>query len=302
LERTLGKAQSTDQFLDPEFLTKLEQLELISRKIFAGKMRGERRSKRRGESVEFADYRNYAIGDDLRFLDWNIYARLDRLFVKLFLEEEDLHVSLIIDASKSMDFGDPNKGVYARRLAAAIAYIGLTNYDRVSLYTFGDGLIDELAGARGRNATPRLLDFLSRVEYQPAGNLSLACKQYAIRHPQRGIVLVLSDFFDKAGYEQGLRYLLGRDLDLYVLQILAPQEIDPPLQGDLQLKDVEDEDVAEVTVSRALINRYKSNLQAWCGSLREFCTRRGISYLFTSTAVDFDQLVLTYLRQRGLIR
>ncbi len=298
----MGKAQTTEQFLVPEFLTKLEQLELISRKIFAGKMRGERRSKRRGESVEFADYRNYAVGDDLRFLDWNIYARLDRLFIKLFLEEEDLHVSLMIDASRSMDFGDPNKGLYARRLAAAIAYIGLTNYDRVSLYTFADGLIGELAGARGRNATPRLLDFLSRVEYQPAGNLSLACKQYAIRHPQRGIVLVLSDFFDKAGYEQGLRYLLGRDLDLYVLQILAPQEIDPPLQGDLQLKDVEDEDVAEVTVSRALINRYKSNLQAYCGSLREFCTRRGISYLFTSTAVDFDQLVLTYLRQRGLIR
>ena len=288
--------------LDPDFLTKLEQLELISRKIFAGKMRGERRSKRRGESVEFADHRNYSVGDDLRFLDWNIYARLDRLFIKLFLEEEDLHVSLILDASKSMDFGDPNKGLYARRLAAAIAYIGLTNYDRVSLYTYADGLLGELAGARGRNATPRLLDFLSRVEYEPASNLSLACKQYAVRHPQRGIVLVLSDFLDKGGYEQGLRYLLGRDLDLYVLQILAPQEIDPTLQGDLQLKDMEDEDVAEVTVSRALINRYKSNLRAYCSSLREFCTRRGISYLFTSTEVDFDQLVLTYLRQRGLLR
>ena len=293
---------TTDQLLDPQFMTKLEQLELISRKIFAGKMRGERRSKRRGESVEFADHRSYTVGDDLRFLDWNIYARLDRLFIKLFLEEEDLHLSLLIDTSKSMDFGQPNKGLYARRVAAALAYIGLANYDRVSIYPYADGLTDELTGVRGRHLTHRVLDFLCRMEFQRAGNLTLACKQYASRHPQRGIVILLGDFFDKGGYEQGLRYLLGRDLDLYVVQILAPQEVEPPITGDLQLKDVEDDDIAEVTVSRALINRYKNNLQTYCSRLRDFCTRRGINYLFAGTEVDFDQLVLTYLRRRGLLR
>jgi len=288
--------------LDPEFLTRLEQLDLVSRKIFAGKLRGERRSKRRGQSVEFADHRNYSVGDDLRFLDWNIYARLDRLFVKLFLEEEDLHVSLILDASQSMDFGDPNKALYARRVAAAVAYIGLINHDRVSLYTYADGIRGELAGVRGRHFTHRVLDFLSSVEFRPASDLSLACRQYAVRHPQRGIVLVLSDFLDKGGYEQGLRYLLGRDLDVYVIHVLAPQEIDPPIQGDLQLQDVEDQDIAEVTVSRALLNRYKQNLQAYGARLREFCARRGMNYVFTATDVPFDQLVLTYLRKRGLLR
>lgn len=298
----MAATATSNSLLSPDFLTRLERLEIVSRKIFAGAMRGERRSKRRGESVEFADYRNYTVGDDLRFLDWNILARLDKLFLKLFLQEEDLHISLILDVSRSMDYGEPAKGRYARQVAAAVAYIGLTNYDRVSIYPYADGLTGEMAGMRGRNVTRRMLDFLTQLEYIPAGNFALAAKQYAIRHPQRGVVLVVSDFLDKGGFETGLRYLLGRDLDLYVIQILAPQEIDPPITGDLRLQDVEDDDVAEVTVSRALLNRYKHNLKTYCATLKNYCTRRGISYLFTSTAVPFDQLVLNYLRKRRLLR
>ena len=291
-----------DELLDPQFMNKLDQLSLVSRKIFAGKMRGERLSKRKGDSVEFADYRNYVVGDDLRFLDWNIYARLDRLFLKLFLQEEDLHVSLLFDVSKSMDWGEPNKGLYTRRIAAAIAYIGLVNFDRVSLYAYSNGLQYELTGVRGRRLMFKVVDFLRRVDYPGPSNLSAACKQFAIRHPQQGIVLVLSDFFEKGGYEEGLRFLLARRYDLYALQVLSPEEIDPMLAGDLRLTDVEDDDVAEVTISRALINRYKRNLEAYCGGLREFCSRRGISYLFTGTEVPFDQIILSYFRRRGLLQ
>lgn len=291
-----------ETLLDPEFMAKLDRLELVSRKIFAGKMRGEKRSKRRGESVEFADHRHYTVGDDLRFLDWNIYARLDHLFIKLFLQEEDLHVSLILDVSASMDYGDPNKLLHAKRVAAALAYIGLTNHDRVSLYAFAGGVTHELAGARGRLYTSRVLEFLQHVEPAQVGSLAQACKQYAIRHPQRGIVIVLSDFFDKGGYETGLRYLLSRDLDIYAIQTLCPQEVDPDIRGDLQLTDVEDADTAEITVSRALIRRYKHNLEQYCTRLKEYCTKRGIAYLFTTTDVDFDQIVLKYLRSRGLVR
>ena len=283
-------------------MAKLEQLELISRKIFAGTMRGERRSKRRGESVEFADYRNYTVGDDLRFLDWNIYARLDQLFIKLFLQEEDLHVSLLIDISKSMDLGEPNKGLYAKQVAAALAYIGLCNFDRVSIYPYAEGLTYELPGLRGRRLMHRVVEFLTGIDYGAGSNLTLACKQYAIRHPQRGIVILISDFLDKGGFEQGLRYLLGRDLDIYAIQVLSPEEIEPTLTGDLRLRDVEDDDIAEVTISRALINRYKRNLHAYCESLRNFCTQRGMTYLFTSTDVPFDQLILKYLRNRGLVK
>lgn len=294
--------QTGEDLLDPEFMARIERLQFVSRKIFAGKMRGERRSKRKGESVEFADYRPYVVGDDLRFLDWNIMARLDRLFLKLFLEEEDLHVSVLMDVSKSMDWGTPTKALYAKRVAAALAYIGLSNFDRVSLYPYANGLSGELGGVRGRRLMFKVLEFLTRTQADGVSNFSLACKQFAIRHPQRGILIVLSDFLDKGGFEQGLRFLLGRDFDIYAVQILSPEEMEPELAGDLRLVDVEDDDHAEVTVSRALLNRYKQNLQAYCGSLKEYCTRRGISYLFTGTDVPFDQVVLSYLRRRGLLK
>ncbi len=291
-----------DDLLDPGFLSRIEQLEIISRKIFAGKMRGERRSKRKGESVEFADYRNYVVGDDLRFLDWNIYARLDRLFLKLFLEEEDLHVSLLIDTSGSMDWGSPSKLKYAKQIAAALAYIGLSNYDRVSLYGYANGLVGEMAGLRGKRLMARVVDFLRNLPATGVSNLTAACRQYAVRHPQPGVLLVISDFFEKGGYEQGIRYLLGRNLDLYCVQVLSPDEVNPQLAGDLRLVDVEDDDVAEITVSQALLNRYRQTLRSFCQSLKDYCTRRGVAYLFTSTDVGFDQVILSYLRQRGLLR
>lgn len=296
-----GTGTKTD-LLDPEFMAKIEQLDIASRKIFAGRMKGERRSRRKGQSVEFADYRNYVVGDDLRFLDWNIYARLERLFLKLFLEEEDLHVSILLDTSPSMDWGDPHKGLYARRVAAALAYIGLVNYDRISLYAYAGSLTEHMAGVRGRRLMHRVVHFLEDLPYEGTSHLAAACKTYAVRHPQKGVLIVLSDFLDKGGFEAGLRYLLGRSLDVYAIQILAPDEIEPRLAGDLRLRDAEDGDIAEVTVSRALINRYKQNLQAYCETLRDFCSRRGICYAFTSTAVSFEQLVLGYLRRRGLLR
>ena len=291
-----------EELLSADFMTRLEQLEILSRKIFIGRTKGERRSKKRGESVEFADYRNYVVGDDLRFLDWNIYARLERLLLKLFLEEEDLNVTVLLDVSKSMDWGMPHKGLYVKRVAAALAYIGLCNYDRVSLYGYSSTLTHELRGVRGRRMVSPLIRFLDGIAYGGASDFTAVAKRFAVRHQGKGVVLVLSDFLDKGGYAEGLRYLLSRDLDLYVVQVLSPEEIDPTLAGDLKLKDVEDDDTAEVTISAPLLKKYKANLQAFCQGLKDHCTRRGITYLFTSTLVPFDVLVMSYLRQRGLLR
>jgi uncharacterized protein (DUF58 family) len=297
-------AQTTgqDELLDPAFMNRLEQLDIVSRKILAGKMKGERKSKRKGESVEFADYRNYVVGDDLRFLDWNIYARLDRLFLKLFLEEEDLHVSILLDVSKSMDWGEPNKALYAKRVAAALAYVGLINYNRVTVCAYNDSIVSDLPSVRGRRLMHQIISLLTGQRPGGPSNMGAACRQFAIRHKPRGVLILLSDFLDKGGFETGLRYLVRRDLDVYALQMLSPQEIDPKLAGDLRLVDVEDADVSEVTISRPLINRYKTNLQAYCESLKAFCTRRNVAYLFASTDVRFDHLVLSYLRQRGLLK
>lgn len=299
---TRSRRREPEELLTPEFMHKLEQLEILSRKIFVGRMKGERRSKRKGESVEFADYRNYVVGDDLRFLDWNIYARLDQLLLKLFMEEEDLNVTILFDVSRSMDWGDPHKGLYVKRVAAALAYIGLVNYDRVSLYGYSSTLTHEMRGVRGRRLMSQVIGFLEGIDYDGYSDFTAVAKRFAVRYSGKGVVLVLSDFMDKGGYEAGLRYLLGRDLDLYVIQLLSPEEIDPQITGDLKLRDIEDEDIAEVTISKPLLDKYKSNLQAFCQGLKNHCTRRGISYLFTSTRVPFDTLVLSYLRARGLLR
>jgi len=297
--------------LEPDFLHRLEQLELVSKKIFLGRMKGERRSKRKGQSVEFADYRNYVKGDDLRFLDWNLYARLERLFIRLFMEEEDLHVSILIDNSLSMDFGKPTKLHHVRQVAAALGFIGLVNMDRLVVETLSavprgegdrDGATQQLPAVRGRRSMWRLLDFLQKVEPAGKSDLKKALKSFSLRCSGKGIVIVLSDFMDKGGYEEALRYLVARQLDVYVIQVLSQEEIEPEIVGDLRLVDIEDEDVAEITVSGPLLKRYKQNLAAYRASLADFCNRRGVSYLFTSNQVPFDRLVLTYLRQRGLVK
>jgi len=297
------RAPSPDEpLLSADFMNRLEQLEIISRKIHAARHKGERISKRKGESAEFADYRNYVVGDDLRRIDWNIYARLEKLFLKLFLEEEELNVSILIDVSKSMDAGRPSKALHAKRIAAAVAYIGLCNYDRVSICAYNDRIVHFFAGLRSRRMMPRVVSLLQETPVEGKSHLAAAAKQFAMRHTQKGVGLVLSDCLDKGGIEEGLRYLVGRQMDIYVIQILSPQELEPDLVGDLRLVDCEDDDVAEITVSRPLLDKYKANLQAYCESIRDYCNRRGISYILTPTSHPFEALVLSYLRQRGLVR
>src|ERR1041385_685397 len=283
--------------LEPAFLHRLEQLELVSRKIFLGAIKGERRSKRKGQSVEFADYRNYVKGDDLRFLDWNLYARLDRLFIRLFQEEEDLHFYVLIDNSLSMDFGSPTKLHYARQIAASLGFIGLCNMDRVVVEAFNDNITQSLPAVRGRKSLWRLLDFLQKIESAGPSNLRESLKTFTMKSSGKGIVVLLSDIMDKEGYEDALRYLVARQYDIYVIQILCQEELEPEILGDLKLVDIEDEDEAEITVSGPLIKKYKQNLAAFQAALQEFCNRRGISYLMTSNQTPFDKLVLNYLRR-----
>jgi uncharacterized protein (DUF58 family) len=287
--------------LDPAFMARLDQLDIVSRKLLTGKLKGERRSKRRGQSVEFADYRNYVVGDDLRFIDWNIYARLDRLFLKLFLEEEDLALYILVDVSKSCDYGEPHKMLYLKKVAAALGYIGLVNYNRVHVAAMSSSVVAETGALRGRQRVAQLIDFVSKLEPAGPSYLAAACKRFALAHRQKGVCVVLSDFFDKGGYEDGLRYVAGGKYDLFCVQVLSPQEIDPKLQGDLKLKDMEDGDIAEVSITQPLLKQYKNNLNAYCLALKDYVTRRGGTYLFTSTAVPFETLVLNYLRERGLL-
>jgi uncharacterized protein (DUF58 family) len=299
--RTLAPSKP-QPLLDPEFLRKLEQLQIVSRKIFAGKFKGERLSRRKGQSVEFADYKNYTTGDDLRFLDWSVYARLDKLFIKLFREEEDLDVTVLVDCSTSMDWGEPNKFWYARRLAAAFGYIALGNFDRLNLYGISDTIKTSVTSLRGRSQMHRVLALLQDLKPLGRSDLAAACKRFAIQHRRKGVVIIISDFYDKAGYEEPIRYMLATGADLYALQVLSPWELKPELAGDLKLIDVEDGDAAEVTVTAALLAQYKNTLNSFCKSLHDYCTTRGITYLLTGTDVPADRLIMNYLRSRGLVR
>ena len=288
--------------LSPQLLARLERLELVSRKIFRGRMKGERRSRRKGQSVEFADFRNYVAGDDLRFIDWNTYARLERLFLKLFMEEEDLHFYAVIDASTSMDFGTPTKLQYAKQLAAALGFVGLVRGDRVRIETLGQTPGQASPVFRGRRSLWRMLDHFEGIRPGPAVSLAEGVKSFCLRNSGKGIVVLISDLMDKSGYEGALRYLLAQDMDVYVVHVLSAEEIDPDVKGDLRLVDSEDGDVAEITVSGPLLKRYKQTLAAFVGSAKDFCSRRGMTYLLAKNEVPVEDLVTGYLRQRGLVR
>lgn len=300
----MAETTTSRKLLNGEFMAKLDQLDVMSRKILSGKLQGERRSKKRGQSVEFADYRQYVMGDDLRFIDWNLYARLDKLFLRLFMEEEDLSVSVLIDCSASMEYGDPSKMHYARQIAAALGYIGLVNYNRVSLFGFTTDLTYRQMNLRGRRPIPQMLEFLSTLPAASTGNVEQSLKQFALLQKQKGVVIVISDLLEKGDLSTAFRYLMGDRFDTYVIQVLSPQEVDPEkgnVIGDLRLRDLEDGNVAEVSVGPALMKRYRAVLQAYCEHIKQACARRGVAYLMSETSVPFDVLVLQYLRRRGLL-
>ena len=288
--------------LDSRFMARLDGLDVLSRKILLGKLHGERRSKRRGQSVEFADHRPYVEGDDLRFVDWNIYGRLDQFFLKLFIEEQDLSLHILVDCSASSATGDPDKGTWMKKLAAALAYVGVVNNNRVTISTFADGLTGQIANMRGRNYLQQMASFLLGAEVEGPSHFDHACRSLAGKRIGAGVMVVLSDFLFKEGYETGLRRLIGPSYDLYAIQVLSPQELAPDLTGDLKLLDTEDGDTAEITISSALLKFYKRNLTGYCNDLREFCTRRGATHVLTNSGERVESLVLNFLRRLGLLR
>ncbi len=288
--------------LPPDLMAQLERLELVTRKVFRGRMKGERRSKRKGQSVEFADFRGYVPGDDLRSLDWNLFARRDKLIVKLFLEEEDLHFFTLIDASLSMDFGEPTKLQYAKQLAAALGFVGLIRTDRVRIETLGQPVHLRAPVLRGRKSVWRMIDFIEGIQPGETASLAEGIKKFCLRNAGKGIVVLISDLMDKNGYEPALRYLVSQKMDVYIIHVLSQEELDPDVKGDLKLVDVEDQDIAEISVNAPLLARYKATLNAFVSGAQEFCSRRGMNYLLANNQTPVKELIGSYLRRRGLVR
>jgi uncharacterized protein (DUF58 family) len=287
-----------EELFDPQFLRRLEHLSFLSRRIYRGDMRGAHASPRRGTSLDFADYRSYQPGDDFRTIDWSIYGRLDRVFVRLYAEEEDLTVHVLLDASASMSFGSPPKIDYARRLAAALGYVGIGSLDRVGVTTFAAGLGGALAPRRGRAQLFHLLDYMSRVRTGGETDVARSLEDYATRSRRPGLAIVISDLLDPSGgYRHGLQALLFRGFDAVLVHVLDREEIDPAESGAVRLTDMETGQVLPVTADASLRAAYRRRVGRFFDEVEGFCLDTGVEYLRTATLVPFEEVVLRYLRQ-----
>jgi uncharacterized protein (DUF58 family) len=290
-----------ESLLEPTFLAQLDRLALVSRRMRAGQIQGERRSPKRGGSIEFADFRTYAPGDDFRQIDWNAYARLERLFLKLFVAEEDLTIHVLLDASRSMNWGEPGKWLYARRLAAALGYVALVGMDRLTGAALENGRPAPFRPHRGKRQALAWFDWLAGLETKGELDPGAALHDYVARSRHPGPLLLISDLLGP-GWESGLRALAGRRYEVTVLHVLSPQEVSPPLEGDLRLVDSENDTAVEITADYDLLQRYRARLAAWQEHLRASCASIGAHYLFIETTLPLQELMLAYLRRYDVVR
>jgi uncharacterized protein (DUF58 family) len=302
---TQKAAVADDDLFDDEFQRKLDYLALVSRRVFAGRLRAERRTKKSGSGVEFADHRDYQPGDDFRYLDWNVYQRFDKLLVRLFEEEEDLPIYFVLDASASMAFGGGEKLRYAKKVCAALAYVGLANLDRVSLVTTTDRVMDRMPETRGKARIFKVFRFLREVE--PEGmrgttDLGDAMKTFVAQNKRRGLVALVSDLYDPHGFEKGINVLRYNKFDPFVVHVVDPAEAKPKLHGDVLVYDCETGDEREVTVTAKVLSRFAEAHVQYLAEIERFCATRQVPYVRASVDVPFDEMILRVFRRGGFLR
>jgi uncharacterized protein (DUF58 family) len=294
--------RSAKSLFDDEFQRKLEMLALVSRRVFAGRWRAERRSKKKGSGVEFADHRDYVPGDDFRSVDWNVYQRFSRLLVRLYEEEEDLGIYFLIDTSGSMGFGDAAKFDHARKLCAALAYVGLANLDRVTLVSLSDRVSARMPPTRGKGRIFKVFEFLRALE--PAGqtDLAVALTTFVAQNKRRGLAVLISDLYDPAGFEGGINVLRYNKFEPYVLHLINPRDGRPDLKGDVRLYDCETGVEREVTVTESLLRRMEQALTDYRAGIERFCTSRQVPYFAADVGRPFEDEVLELFRRGGFLR
>jgi uncharacterized protein (DUF58 family) len=308
-------ADDGDELFDDEFQRKLDYLAIVSRRVFSGRMRAERRTKKSGSGVEFADHRDYQPGDDIRYLDWSVYQRFDRLLLRLFEEEEDLAIYFIIDASASMGFddgasgdgrrGSPQRGKklrYAKRVCAALAYVGLANLDRVSIVSTSDHILDRMPQTRGKARIFKVFRFLQELEPTGVTDLEDALKSFVAQNKRRGLAVLISDLYDPRGFERGLNVLRYNKFDPFVVHIVDPGDAKPKLHGDVLLYDCETGDEREVTVTAKVLERFGEAHRAYLADIERFCATHQVPYIAADVSVPFDELILRVFRRGGFLR
>jgi uncharacterized protein (DUF58 family) len=290
------------RLFDEEFQQKLEMLALVSRRVFAGRLRAERRSKKRGSGVEFADHRDYVPGDDIRSVDWNVYQRFQRLLVRLYEEEEDLSIYLLVDASLSMGFPDQEKLDQARRLCAALAYVSLSNLDRVTVVALSDLGLSRMPTTRGKGRIFKVFDFLESVTASGRTDLGEALKTFVAQHKRRGLAILISDLYDPKGFEAGINVLRFNRFEPCVLHLVDRRDAHPDLRGDLLVYDCETGEEREVTVDAGLLRRLEQAVEQYRLAAERFCTSRQVPYFAVDVQAPFQEVVLDLFRRGGFLR
>ena len=296
------KKASDDDLFDDDFQRKLDYLALVSKRVFAGRMRAERRTKKSGSGVEFADHRDYQPGDDFRYLDWNVYQRFDRLLLRLYEEEEDLAIYFIVDCSASMGFGDAKKLRYAKRVAAALAYVGLANLDRVSIIATNDQVEGRMPATRGKARIFKVFRFLTSLQPTGQTNLEDALKTFVAQNKRKGLVVLASDLYDPHGFERGINVLRYNKFDPFVVHIVDEQEAKPKLAGDVLLYDCETGDEREVTVTAKVLEKFEAVYRKYLDDIDRFCTSKQVPYIRADVQQPFDELILRVFRRGGFLR
>ncbi|MDY0095416.1 MAG: DUF58 domain-containing protein [Candidatus Vecturithrix sp.] len=291
-----------ESFLDQKFLKQLEKLKIVTKKGVKGPERGEHKSWRSGEGLEFLDYRKYQLGDDLRYVDWSVYGRLDKLFIKLFHAEESQTVHLLLDVSKSMGVSTQAKETSAKKIAAAVSYICLSNFDKISLIAFADKLLEIRPLTRGKRRYPQVLNFLMSLTPDAETDINTCLTEYANLCKNPGIALVMSDLFDPKGYQEGLKALTYRDFDIHLLHILDHEELAWSRTGTLILQDIETGAKKTTFLDSALVQLYRQKMTGFLTETRDFCHNYGIHYYVYDTSIVFEDFLIDYLTKGAILR
>lgn len=289
-----------ESFLDEDFLRKLEKLKILAQKGFKGPAKGEHDSWRSGASLEFLDYRKYQAGDDFRYIDWNVYGRLDKLFIKLFRAEEDITIHILVDMSQSMGSGNPPKDIYAKKIAAALCYLGLANLDRVGVTSFADSLGESKLPERGKHVYLSVLKYLLSLKPEGETDLNSCLTEYASACKRPGIAIILSDLLDSKGFEKGLEALSYGRFDVTLIQILDGEELFPSFNGYITLKEVETGEVKRITLDGALLELYRKGMRDFLENIKDLCRKSGIDYYLCNTSMPFEDFLLDYLTRGTL--
>jgi len=284
-----------ETFLDEEFLRKLETLRILSQKGIKGKNTGLHNTVKSGNSLEFLDYRKYQPGDDLRYLDWNVYGRQRNLVIKLFHAEEDLTIHILVDMSRSMQMGHPSKEIYAKKIIAALSYIGLANLDQVGLTSFSTSPGTTKSPERGKQVYMSIIKYLNSLETEGKTNFNASLKEYADTCKKGGIAIVISDLLDPSGYKSGLKSMIHAKFNITVIQVLDHEEINPVLKGYCTLSDSETGEERPITINANTRESYRNIMNNYLKEIRDYCRRNSIDYHLADTGINFEDFLLGYL-------